>query len=62
MRVKLEERPNMPQFGEFVGMLIDERGDTQAVVRCDGYGLMLKTFHPSKVVPVTAEQEELHKP
>jgi len=62
MRVKIEERPNMPQFGEFVGMLVDERGDTQVVVRCDGYGLMLKALHPSKVAPVTNEQEELHKP
>lgn len=51
----------MPQFGELVGLLVDERGDTQAIVRCDGYGLMLKALHPSKVTPVTPEQEELRR-
>lgn len=62
LRVKVETRPNMPQFGWFVGLLLDERGDTQAVIRLDHYGLMLKAVHPSKVTPVTAEEEEAYKP
>lgn len=62
MRVKIEDRPNIPLFGEFVGMLMTERGDVEAVVRLDGFGLMLKSIHPSRVVPVTPEQEEAHKP
>jgi hypothetical protein len=45
-----------------VGMLLDEHGDMQSVVRLDHYGMMLKTFHPSKVTPVTPEQEENYKP
>lgn len=61
-RVKIETRPGFPQFGQFLGLLLDERGDVQAVVRLDHYGLMLKTAHPSCVVPVTPEEEELHKP
>jgi hypothetical protein len=60
-RVKVEDRPGMPQFGVFVGLLLDEHGDTQAVVRLDHYGLMLKALHPSKVVPVTPEEEEAFK-
>ena len=52
----------MPQFGVFLGLLLDERGDTLAIVRLDHYGLMLKAFHPSCVTPVTPEEEELHKP
>ncbi len=60
-RVKIEDRPGMSQFGVFVGLLLDERGDTQAVVRLDHYGLMLKALHPSKVVPVTPEEEEAFK-
>jgi len=62
MRVKIEGRPGMPQFGDFVGMLVDDQGDMQVVVRCDGFGLMLKVLHPSVVIPVTPEEEELHKP
>jgi hypothetical protein len=61
MRVKIEERPGMPQFGEFVGLIIDEHDNMQVVVRCDGYGLMLKSLHPSKVTPVTPEQEEQYR-
>jgi hypothetical protein len=61
-RVKVEERPGMPQFGVLVGLLIDERGDTQAVVRLDHYGMFLKVLHPSKVTPVTPEQEDAYKP
>lgn len=62
MRVMVEDRPGMPQFGALVGMLLDERGDMQAVVRLDHYGIMLKMFHPSKVTPVSPEQEEAYKP
>lgn len=61
LRVKIEDRPNMPQFGAFLGLLLDEHGDTQAVIRLDHFGLMLKAVHPSRVVPVTAAEEELHK-
>jgi hypothetical protein len=52
----------MPQFGVLVGMLLDEHGDMQAVVRLDHFGLMLKALHPSKVTPVTPDEEEAHKP
>jgi hypothetical protein len=45
-----------------VGLLLDEHGDMLAVVRLDHFGLMLKALHPSKVVPVTPEDEEAHKP
>ena len=63
MRVKIEERPGLPQFGEFVGLLLDEHSDTPLViVRCDHYGLMLKAMHPSRVQMVTSEEEEAHKP
>ena len=62
VRVKVEERPGMPQFGVLVGMLLDERGDMQAVVRLDHFGLMLKALHPSKVTPVTPDEEEAYKP
>lgn len=62
MRVMVEDRPGMPQFGVMVGMLLDERGDMQAVVRLDHYGMMLKAMHPSKVTPVTPDQEEAFKP
>jgi hypothetical protein len=62
MRVMLEERPGMPQFGVLVGMWLDERGDMQTVVRLDNYGIMLKVVHPSKVTPVTPEQEAAYKP
>jgi hypothetical protein len=62
VRVKVEERPGMPQFGVLVGMLLDERGDMQAVVRLDHFGLMLKALHPSKVTPVTLDEEETYKP
>jgi hypothetical protein len=34
----------------------------QAVVRLDHYGILLKALHPSKVTPVTPEQEEAYKP
>jgi hypothetical protein len=61
-RVKVEDRPGMPQFGVLVGMLLDERGDMQAVVRLDHFGLMLKALHPSKVTPVTPDEEETYKP
>jgi len=62
MRVKTEDRPGFPQFGVLVGLLLDEQGDTLAVVRLDHYGILLKTYHPSKVTPVTATEEELHTP
>ncbi len=62
MRVMVEDRPGMPQFGVVLGMLLDERGDMQAVVRLDHYGMMLKAMHPSKVTPITPEQEENYKP
>lgn len=62
LRIKVEDRPGMPQFGVVLGMLLDERGDMLAVVRLDHYGLMLKAYHPSKVTPVTRDEEELHKP
>jgi hypothetical protein len=52
----------MPQFGVFLGLLLDEHGDTQAVVRLDHFGLMLKAVHPSCVVPVTSEEEAAYKP
>jgi hypothetical protein len=61
-RVMTEERPGMPQFGVLVGMWLDEHGDMQAVVRLDHYGILLKALHPSKVTPVTPEQEEAYKP
>lgn len=61
-RVMIEDKPGMPKFGVLLGMLYDEHGDMQAVVRLDHYGMMLKTWHPSKVVPVTPEQEEAYKP
>lgn len=61
-RVKVELRPGMPQFGQFLGLLLDERGDTQAIIRLDHYGLMLHAVHPSKVVPVTADEEKAHQP
>lgn len=62
VRVKVEERPGMPQFGVFLGMILDEHGNTQAVVRLDHYGLMLKALHPSKVTPVTPDEEAAYKP
>jgi hypothetical protein len=62
VRVKVEDRPGMPQFGVLVGMLVDEHSDILAVVRLDHYGLMLKAVHPSKVMPVTPEEEETYKP
>jgi len=62
MRVKVEDRPGMPQFGVLVGMMLDEHGDMQAVVRLDHYGILLKAVHPTKVTPVTPEQEEAYKP
>jgi hypothetical protein len=58
--VRVEMR-GVQQFGYFVGLLVDERGDTQAVVRLDHYGLMLHMTHPSNVVPTTFEEEMLHK-
>lgn len=61
LRVKVERKPGMPQFGWFLGLYLDERDDVQAVVRLDGYGLMLVVTRPSTVEPVTSEQEELHK-
>lgn len=61
-RIKVEDRPGMPQFGVFLGLLLDDHGDTLAVVRLDQYGLMLKALHPSRVTPVTPDEEELHKP
>jgi hypothetical protein len=61
-RVKVDDRPGLPQFGVFIGLLLDEHGDTLAVVRLDHYGLMLKALHPSRVTPVTPDEEELHKP
>jgi hypothetical protein len=60
-RVKVEDRPGMPQFGVFLGLLLDERGDTLTVIRLDHFGLMLKAVHPSKVTPVTPEEEETYK-
>jgi hypothetical protein len=62
LRVKVEERPGMPQFGVFLGLYLDEHGDMLAVIRLDHYGLYLKALHPSKVTPVTPEEEETYKP
>jgi hypothetical protein len=61
-RVKVEERPGMPQFGVCLGLYLDEHGDVLAIVRLDRYGLYLKALHPSKVTPITPEQEEAYKP
>lgn len=60
-RVKVEDRPGMPQFGVFLGLLLDEHGDTQAIVQLDNHGLMLKALHPSKVTAVTPEEETAFK-
>lgn len=39
--------------GEFLGLLQENDGNlVSAVVRLDGYGLFLKTVHPSRVVPI----------
>jgi len=35
---------------EFVGLLQNEHGDALVVVRPQGYGVMLRTLHPSKVL------------
>lgn len=42
--------------GWFLGLLLDERGDTVAVVRLDGMGMMLSAFHPSKITPIEEER------
>jgi len=62
MRVMIDHKPGMPLFGVLVGMMLDEHGDMQAVVRPDGYGMLLKAMHPSKVTPITPDQEEAYKP
>jgi hypothetical protein len=62
LRVRYEPRPGFHEFGTFLGLLVVECGDTDAVVRLDGWGLMLVSCHPSRLQPVTPEEEELYKP
>lgn len=62
MRVKVDNLGKTPTFGMFLGLIRDERGDVNAVVRQDHYGFMLAAFHPSRVTPVTPEEEETYKP
>jgi len=62
LRVKYEPRPGFHEFGTFLGLLVVECGDTEAVVRLDGYGMMLVAVHPSRLQPVTPAQEEEYKP
>lgn len=42
MRVKIANPRSVGgyEFGEFLGILLDERETVQAVVRIDGYGLI----------------------
>jgi hypothetical protein len=46
--------PNLAyhQTGILVGLTRDERDDVQAVVRLDGWGLMLHICHPTRVTPL----------
>ena len=50
------------QFGEFVGLIVNDEDQTMAVIRCDGYGMFLKMVHPSTVALTTTEEEETYKP
>ena len=42
---------------EFVGLMLDDHGDTLAVVRRKGYGMMLHTIHPTRVRLIDAAGE-----
>lgn len=68
MRVKLDNGGKTPYFGELVGLVtpstaeaLGDHTDYMAVVRCDGFGMMLHVVHPSRVQPVTPEQEADYK-
>ena len=67
MRVKIDNLGKSPYFGEYLG-LVNEQNDcdrcgsgqdtVSAVVRPDHFGLMLMVVHPSRVQPVTPQEEE----
>ena len=40
---------NKGQKAEFLGLVIDERDATLAVIRIEGCGMMLRLIHPSKL-------------
>lgn len=62
MRIMIVDEHAPPVFGVFLGLLVDDHGDTVAIVRPDHYGLMVKAVHPSRVTPVTPEEEAARKP
>lgn len=63
MRIMIVDERAPPVFGVFLGLLVDDHGDTVAIVRPDHYGLMVRAVHPSRVTPVTpAEEEAARKP
>ena len=43
--------------GEFVGIVYDEREVPLAAIRLEGHGMILKLYHPSKVVPIEGEDK-----
>lgn len=63
MRVKVKDLRHIGNyaFGEFLGLIFDERGDCQAVIRPQSTGLMLTLVHPSHVEIATKEEEEEFK-
>ena len=54
---KIRVRVDKAVAGWFLGLLLDEHGDTVAVVRLDGAGMYLRTYHPSKVEFIPCEEE-----
>lgn len=58
MRVRFKGPHGDVSYGRFVGLLQDERDDVLVVIRLDGYGLMLKAVHPSRVEEVEDEDDK----
>ena len=68
MRVKVEY-VGKRYFGEFIGLHQNDcdhcgpgASTPTAIVRADGFGLMLLSIHPSAVTVITPEEEETYKP
>lgn len=64
MRIKVENQrsPGGFDFGDLLGLFMDEHETLQAVVRISGYGLYLHVLHPSKVTLTTPEEEAAFQP
>ena len=62
MRVKVDDAGKV-LFGTFVGLYKEgDETDLIALVRVEGYGLYLKGVHPSRVTPVSDEEEATYCP